>query len=172
MKVLMLTADGVEDLELYYPYYRLKEEGFQVDVATPNGQPATCKHGYKTPADLAFADVDASAYGMLVIPGGRGPETVRLDEDALSITTEIFQAGKPVAAICHGAQVLISAGLVKHRRATCWPGVRDDLIAAGADYVDEEVVMDENLITSRMPDDLPAFCAKILEAVAATAPAR
>ncbi|MFW6161323.1 MAG: type 1 glutamine amidotransferase domain-containing protein [Planctomycetota bacterium] len=165
MKALMLTADGFEDSELYCPYYRLLEEGFDVDVAAPAAGEVTGKHGYGFEANLSFADVTPDDYDLLVLPGGKGPETVRLDANAVEATRQIFHAGKPVAAICHGAQVLISAGLLEGKQATCWQGIRDDLNAAGADYSDQEVVVDGTLITSRCPDDLPAFCRELLAAV-------
>jgi protease I len=111
---------------------------------------------------LSFADVAPDDYDLLVLPGGKGPETVRLDDDAVAATLRIYKAGKPVAAICHGAQVLISAGLLQNKHATCWQGIRDDLKAALANYADEEVVVDANLVTSRCPDDLPAFCRELL----------
>lgn len=165
MKAIFLTADGVEDLEFFYPYYRLLEDGMDVDVAGPRVGHIQGKHGYSIPITMTFAEVDPNQYDLLVLPGGKGPETVRLDDDALRITREMFNAGKPVAAICHGAQILISAGLAKGRTATCWPGIKDDLIAAGAKFEDKEVVVDGNLITSRKPDDLPAFCRQILSVI-------
>ncbi|MCE5279150.1 MAG: type 1 glutamine amidotransferase domain-containing protein [Planctomycetaceae bacterium] len=167
MKVLILAADGVEDLELFYPLYRFKEQGFEVDVAGPKAGPITGKHGYTIEADLSFDDIDAEDYDMLFLPGGKGPETVRLSDKAVSVTRQMFEAGKCVAAICHGAQILVSAGVIEGKRATCWAGVRDDIRAAGANYRDEEVVIDGNLITSRQPDDLPAFCRAIFEMVGA-----
>ncbi|MHC5057712.1 MAG: type 1 glutamine amidotransferase domain-containing protein [Planctomycetota bacterium] len=167
MKAVILTADEVEDLELLVPYYRLREAGAEVDVAAPNLGPVRAKHGYTLDADLTFWDVDADAYDLVIIPGGRAPETVRLDEKAVAAVVKVLDAGMPVAAICHGAQVLISAGVLEGRRVTCWRGIRDDVRAAGAEYVDAEVVVDGNLITSRSPDDLPAFCREIMKAVEA-----
>jgi protease I len=167
MKALILAADGVEDSELLYPYYRLKEEGIEVHVATPGGRDVTGKHGYAISADLDLADVDPDAYDLLVLPGGKAPETVRLDETAVAATRKMMDDGKPVAAICHGAQVLVSADVLKGKRATCYKAVRDDLKAAGADYADEEVVVDGNLITSRCPSDLPAFARELMKQVAA-----
>lgn len=165
MKALILAADGFEDSELLYPYYRLKEENIPVHVAGPEKGAITGKHGYSVEADMAFADVQAAGYDLLVLPGGKGPETVRLDEDAVAATRQMMEAGKVVAAICHGAQVLISAGVLEGRKATCYEGVRDDLKAAGGNYSDEEVVVDGNLITSRFPADLPAFSREILKAL-------
>lgn len=166
MRVLILAADGFEDSELLVPLYRLKEEGVEVEVAGPKqGQTLTGKHGYSVTADLGFAQLDTDGYDALVLPGGKAPETVRLDERAVSATRRMLDAGKPVAAICHGAQVLISASALPGRKATCWVGIRDDLACAGADYRDEEVIVDGNLITSRCPSDLPAFCRALTKAL-------
>jgi protease I len=169
MKALILAADGVEDSELLYPYYRLKEHGAEVHVATPGGRGITGKHGYEIAADLALADAVADPYDVLVLPGGKAPEAVRLDGTAVAVTRKMMEAGKPVAAICHGTQVLMSAGVLEGRRATCWKGVRDDLTAAGAEYADEEVVVDGNLVTSRCPQDLPAFGRELMKQVGGTA---
>jgi protease I len=169
MKALILTANGVEDCELFYPYYRFREEGFDADVATPDGQKVMGEHGYSLEANLSFADVDADDYDLLFLPGGKGPEKVRLETEAVEITKQMFEADKMVAAICHGPQVLISADVLRGKRATCWPALRDDLKAAGANYVDREVVVDGNLITSRCPPDLPAFCRQIFATIKQTA---
>ena len=117
----------------------------------------TGKHGYPIEVDVAFKDVNPADYDILVISGGRGPEKMRLDNHALEITKHFFKENKPVAAICHGPQVLISAGVIKGRKTTCWPGIRDDVIAAGAHYEDKEVVIDKNLVSSRSPADLHVF---------------
>jgi protease I len=165
VKALILVADNVEDLEFFYPYYRLKEEGWQVDVASPDGGRITGKHGYEFEPNLAMPQANAADYDLLVLPGGKAPEAVRLAPQAVETARAMFTADKPVAAICHGVQTLISADLLHGRRATCWKGIRDDLKAAGADYLNQEVVVDGNLITSRSPDDLPAFCREMFAAV-------
>lgn len=157
MKALVFGADGFEDLELFYPYHRLKEEGITAHVASMKKGPITGKHGYEINADVAFKDINPADYDILVISGGKGPEKMRLDESALEIVRYFFKENKPVAAICHGPQVLISAGVIKGRKATCWIGIRDDIIAAGALYEDKEVVIDGNFVSSRSPDDLHAF---------------
>ena len=167
MKALILAADGVEDSELLYPYYRLQEAGAEVHIAGPSAGQMTGKHGYEIEADMAFGDASAADYDLLILPGGKAPETVRLDEDAVAMTKEMFDVGKVVASVCHGAQVLISAGVLDGKNATCWAGIRDDLKAAGANYSDEEVVVDGNLITSRCPDDLPAFCRAVFDVLSA-----
>ncbi|AKB12350.1 MAG: type 1 glutamine amidotransferase domain-containing protein [Methanosarcina thermophila] len=157
MKALIFGADGFEDLELFYPYHRLKEEGITTHIASMKKGPIKGKQGYEINADVAFKDVNPADYDILVISGGKGPEKMRLDESALEIVRHFFKENKPVAAICHGPQVLISAGVIKGRKATCWIGIRDDIIAAGALYEDKEVVIDGNLVSSRSPADLHAF---------------
>lgn len=157
MKALMISADGFEDSELLYPYYRLREEQVAVDVASMRDGEITGKHGYTFKANLSFANVSPGDYDVLVIPGGKAPERVRLSKKALGIVKHFFEEDKPVASICHGAQVLISAKVVKDREATAYIGIQDDLRAAGAKVSDTEVVVDGNLITSRHPGDLPAF---------------
>lgn len=169
MKALVIAADGFEDMELFYPIYRLKEQGWDVTLAAPNVETITGKHGYSVTPDLPTSEVNPDGYEILVIPGGKGPEEVRLDGDALEIVRHFFELKKTVASICHGAQVLVSAGVLKDRKATCWKGVKDDIIAAGAAYSDSEVVVDGNLVTSRMPDDLPAFMRETIIAAARSA---
>ncbi len=122
-----------------------------------NKGPIKGKQGYEIDADIAFKDINPEDYDILVISGGKGPEKMRLDESALEIARYFFKENKPVAAICHGPQVLVSAGVIKGRKATCWIGIRDDIIAAGALYEDKEVVIDGNFISSRSPADLHAF---------------
>ena len=169
MNALILAAEGFEDSELLVPLYRLQEEGDEVDIAAPQTGEFAGKHGYTAEANLDFGDLDAADYDLLVLPGGKAPETVRLDDSAVRVVREMMEAGKPVAAICHGAQVLISADVVDGRKATCYEGIRDDLRAAGADYRDAEVVVDDNLISSRFPGDLPAFCRELMKAREAAA---
>jgi len=172
MKALLISADGFEDMELFYPSYRLKEEGWKVTLAAPKMGVITGKHAYGADVDMALEDVNPEGYDLLIVPGGKAPEEVRLNQDALDIIRWFMDARRPVAAICHGAQALISAGVVKGRDMTCWKGVRDDLIAAGANYHDDEVVVDGNLVTSRMPGDLPAFMRETFKVVASQASAR
>jgi protease I len=144
-------------MELFYPLYRLQEEGWTVDIASHAKKTITGQRGYECKANLSFKDVRPERYALLVIPGGRAPEAVRLDTDAVRITKHFFEKSLPVASICHGAQVLISAGVLKGRKLTCWKGIRDDVIAAGGEFRDCEVAEDHNLITSRFPSDLPFF---------------
>ena len=163
MKALIISADNFEDSELLFPYYRLKEEGIEVEVATPSCGTIRGKHGYEVKADRKIADIDPDDYDLLVLPGGKAPETVRKEAAALAICRRFFELNKPVAAICHGPQTLISAGLLKGRRATCYRTVAEELKEAGALYEDGEVVVDGNLVTSRQPSDLPAFMREMLK---------
>lgn len=157
MKALIISADNFEDSELLIPYYRLKEAGVEVKVASLNHGSITGKHGYEVAVDKTFDEINPDDYAILVLPGGKAPAVVRNVPKALEIARSFFTDSKPVAAICHGPQILISAGLLKGRRATCYMSVADELKKAGALYEDREVVVDANLITSRQPADLPAF---------------
>jgi protease I len=144
-------------MELFYPLNRLKEEGIKVKVASMKKGMITGEHGYSVDVDLTLDEVKPESFDILILPGGKAPEKIRLEEKALEIARFFFKENKPVGAICHGAQTLISAGLLKGRKATCYIGIRDDLISAGALYEDREVVVDRNLVTSRNPRDLYAF---------------
>ncbi len=157
MRILMITGDQAEDIEVLYPYYRLREEGFSVDVASIERRPIRGKVGYQINVDLSVKETDPSRYIGLVLPGGRAPERLRLDKDVLDIVRFFFSNDMPVAAICHGPQILISAGVIRGRRLTGYPGIRDDIANAGAVYVDEPVVVDGNLVTSRVPSDMPPW---------------
>jgi protease I len=157
MKALLISADNFEDSELLVPYYRLKEANIEVTVASLNRGAITGKHGYEVAVDTTLDEVNPDDYAILVLPGGKAPAALRKDPKTLEITRSFFTHVKPVAAICHGPQILISAGLLVGRRATCYQSVADELTEAGALYEDREVVVDGNLITSRQPADLPAF---------------
>jgi protease I len=157
MKALIVSAEQFEDSELLVPYYRLKEEGMQVDVASIRKGKITGKHGYEIEAEKALAEVHPEEYDVLILPGGKAPAAIRKQSAALAIAKHFFTKGKPVAAICHGPQTLITAGLLKGRRATCYRSVAGEMREAGAHYEDREVVVDGNLVTSRQPSDLPAF---------------
>ena len=157
MKALIISADNFEDSELLVPYYRFKEAGIEVEVASFRREKIKGKHGYEVTVDKAFAEVDAERYDILLLPGGKAPEAVRKEQQALEIVRRFFARNRPVAAICHGPQVLISAGLVRGRRATCYRAVAGEMKEAGALYEDSEVVVDGNLVTSREPADLPAL---------------
>jgi protease I len=157
MRALILSADNFEDTELLIPYYRLQEEGIQVDVASIKKGEIKGKHGYEVNVDKTLKQVNPEDYDILILPGGKAPEVIRKEKEALEIAKHFFQKNKPVSAICHGPQTLISAGLLTGRHATCYKTVAKEMKDAGALYEDKEVVVDGNLVTSRQPSDLPAF---------------
>lgn len=162
LKAIILTADVFEDMELFFPYFRLLEEGIEVDVAGPKKGGIHGEHGYGMKIEKTFDEVNPKDYDLLILPGGApygAPTTVRKSLEAQEIARSFMTANKPVAAICHGPYTLISAGLVKGRRMTSFwgDGVPEELTRAGAKYVDAEVVVDGNLVTSRYPMDLPEF---------------
>ena len=163
MKVLIISADNFEDTELLVPYYRLKEEGIDVDVASLTKTKIKGKHGYEVVVDKALKDVNPDDYNLLLLPGGNAPETIRKQKEALDIVKRFILGNKPVSAICHGPQILITAGLLKGRHATCYKSVAQELRDSGAIYEDKEVVVDRNLVTSRQPSDLPAFLRETLK---------
>jgi protease I len=165
MKALIISADNFEDTELLVPYYRLKEEGIEVDIASVKKGTIKGKHGYEVQADKSLKEVDPADYGILILPGGKAPEAVRKDKDAVEIAKHFFQKNKPVSAICHGPQTLITAGLMKGRHATSYKSVAQEMKDSGALYEDKEVVVDRNLITSRQPSDLPAFMREIMKMI-------
>jgi protease I len=169
--VLIFVAPQFEDLELLYPKIRLEEEGATVVVAGMGEKSYAGKKGHTVTADTNVDDVYAEEYDALVIPGGWAPDVMRRSDKLLGITKDFAAAGKPVAFICHAAWVLASAGLLKGRRATCVRAIRDDVVNAGAEYVDEAVVVDRNLISSRTPADLAPFCRALIAAIAGEQPA-
>jgi protease I len=162
-RVAVLAEDLYEDLELWYPALRLREAGAEVQIIG-SGTATTyeSKHGYPATVDAAAADVTAEAFDAVIVPGGFAPDRLRRHPAVLDLVREAFEGGKVVAMICHAAWVPISADIVKGRTATCVSAIKDDLINAGATYVDQEVVVDGNLISSRVPSDLPAFCRAII----------
>jgi len=168
MKALILSADDFEDSELLVPYYRMKEARIDVDVASTGKGTITGKHGYHVVVDKTLEEVQPREYDILIIPGGRAPATLRTNEAAVEIAASFLRTNKPVAAICHGPQLLVSAGLLRNRRATCYQSVAPELKQAGAVYQDAEVVVDGNLITSRKPADLPAFMREIMKMLQTT----
>lgn len=165
MKALIISADEFEDSELLVPYYRLREEGMEVDIASLSRGRIAGKHGHGVEANLALEEVHAEDYAVLVVPGGRAPQAVRKSGAALAIVQSFFQRNLPVAAICHGPQVLITAGVLGGRHATCYKSVAHEMHAAGALYEDKEVVVDGNLVTSRQPADLPAFMRALMQLI-------
>ncbi|MFO7881230.1 MAG: type 1 glutamine amidotransferase domain-containing protein [Kosmotogaceae bacterium] len=163
MKILFITGNGFEDLELIYPLHRLMEESYEVKIAANNEKEITGKHDYNVKPDLSFESVNPEEYDALVIPGGKAPETVRLNESALKIVKHFFEKEKPVATICHGPQILISADILKERKGTSVITIKDDVVNAGAHYEDNEVVVDRNWISSRHPGDLYIWMKKFVE---------
>ena len=162
IKAVMLTADVFEDMEVYFPYFRLLEEGIATDIAGPVKGVIQGEHGYRLNVEKTFDEINPDDYGLLILPGGApdgAPTTVRKNPVAQKIAKAFMAAGKPVAAICHGPYTLISAGLVKGRKMTSFwgDGVPEELQKAGAHYEDKEVVVDRNLVSSRYPMDLPEF---------------
>ena len=167
-KVAVLATDGFEQIELTKPVEALKAEGAQVEIVAPKaGQIQGFNHhdkGQAVSVDRELSQADASNYDAIVLPGGViNPDALRLEPKAIDFIRAFAQAGKPIAAICHGPWTLINAEAVEGRRMTSWPSLEADLKNAGADWVDQEVVVDKGLVTSRKPDDLPAFCAKMVE---------
>lgn len=156
-KILMITGKDYDDSEVLYPYYRLIEEGFVVNVTSVEKGEVLGKYHFKINANLTFEDVNTAGYDGLILPGGKAPEKLRLIEKVCELVREFDESDKPIAAICHGQQLLISADVLKGKTATCYPGIRDDLKNAGALYEDKCAVVCNNLVTSRRPEDLPHF---------------
>lgn len=175
-KVAVLATDGFEQSELERPVEALRAAGATVEVVAPKaGDIQGWEHhdkGRTVPVDRELASVHAGDYDAIVLPGGvMNPDALRLEPKAIDFVRSFARAGKPIAAICHGPWTLINAEAVEGRRMTSWPSLEADLKNAGADWVDEEVVVDHGLVTSRKPDDLPAFCEKMIEAFAGGGPA-
>ncbi len=169
-KIAVLVADQYQELEVWYPLLRFREDGAEtVAVGTEAGKTHTSKRGYPVVADRSIGEVRAEDFDAVIIPGGWAPDALRQDERVLEFVREMDRSGKIVAAICHAGWVLCSADIVRGRRVTCFAAIKDDVIHAGARYVDEEVVVDGNLITSRVPTDLPAFCREVSKALATRA---
>lgn len=167
-KVAVLVADQYQELEVWYPLLRFREDGVETDaIGAEAGKTYNSKKGYPVVANRSIADVHEQEYDAVVVPGGWAPDTLRQDSRVLKFVREMHRSGKIVAAICHGGWVLASAEIVKGVRATCFKAIKDDLIHAGAVYEDSEVVTDGKIITSRVPTDLPAFCREIVRALAA-----
>lgn len=163
-RILMFVGDIYEDLELWYPKLRMIEAGAEVVVAGPeSGRTYAGKNGYPCPSDAAIAEVAADGFDGLIVPGGFMPDKLRRDPQVLALVRGFDAAGKLVAAICHGGWIPISAGVYRGVRVTGSPGIKDDLINAGAVWEDAPVVIDRHFVSSRKPDDLPDFCRGILQ---------
>jgi protease I len=165
-RVAILAENMYQEMELWVPYYRLREEGAEVKVVGAGGARSyTSKHGYPVNVDVQADQVRAVEFDAVIVPGGYAPDMMRRHPAMVALVREATQQGKVVAAICHAGWMLVSAGILKGRRATSFFSIKDDLVAAGADWQDAEVVVDGNLITSRNPNDLPAFCRAIVGAL-------
>ncbi|HYX31810.1 MAG TPA: type 1 glutamine amidotransferase domain-containing protein [Oligoflexus sp.] len=167
-RVAILTTDGFEQSELIEPRKALEAAGAKVDVISPQGGSVKgwnhTDWGQSVDVDMTLADANADDYAALMLPGGvMNPDKLRIDEEAVQFVQSFVDARKPIAAICHGPQILIETGMVKGRQMTSWPSLKTDLINAGANWVDQEVVTDQGLVTSRKPDDIPAFNKKMIE---------
>lgn len=184
-KVLILAGDAAESLEVMYPYQRLLEEGYEVDIAGPSKKKLqfvvhdfvdgydtyTEKPGYTWPADVAFKDVNPADYVALVIPGGRSPEYIRNDADVQRIIRHFFSEQKPVAQICHAPLALAAAGVLSGRRSAAYPALAPDVRAAGGEFVDSEAVIDGNMVSARAWPDHPAWMREFMSLLGRLAPA-
>jgi protease I len=158
-RILIFVENGVEDSEFIYPFYRFQEESYKIDVVAPKSNEAYLgEHGVPFTSNISPRQVNLEEYDAIVIPGGRAPDNMRINRELVNIVTEANNKGKVIAAICHGPQMLIEAGIVKGKKATSWSSIRTDLKNAGAKVVDQATVVDGNLVTSRAPSDLPQFC--------------
>ncbi|MEX0669838.1 MAG: type 1 glutamine amidotransferase domain-containing protein [Pirellulales bacterium] len=164
IRILMLVGDDYEDLELWYPKLRLEEAGGHVTLAgAMQGRTFSGKHGYPCTSDAMIGDMEADDFHGIVIPGGWMPDKLRRDEKVLDLVRDFAAQGKLVAAICHGGWIPISAGVYRGVRVTGSPGIKDDLVNAGAIWEDTQVVVDRHYVSSRKPADLPAFMAAIVD---------
>jgi protease I len=164
--VAILTDDVYEDLELWYPFYRLQESGARtLLVGHEAGHTYQSKHGYPAETELAAKDAKGDDFDAVMIPGGYAPDRMRRDPEMVRLVADAAERGKVIAAICHGPWLLCSAAAVRDRRVTSFFSIKDDLRNAGAEWVDAEVVRDGNIITSRQPSDLPAFMKAVIEAL-------
>ncbi|OLE24014.1 MAG: peptidase [Actinobacteria bacterium 13_1_20CM_3_71_11] len=184
-KILILTGDAAESLEVMYPYQRLREEGYEVHIAAPTAKRLqfvvhdfvdgfdtyTEKLGYTWPADVAFADVNPEDYVAAVIPGGRAPEYIRNDPDCQRIVQHFIERDKPVADLCHGPLVLAAAGVLKGRRTSAYPALEPDVVAAGGQFVNGEAVVDGVVVSGRAWPDHPAWMREFIKVLVAKAPA-
>ncbi len=171
-RVAVLLEQQYQELEVWYPLYRLREAGCIVHLVGPEaGKVYPSKLGYPAKSDKAISAIHAADYDAVVVPGGFAPDFLRRTPAMIQFVADLHAQGKMIAAICHGLWVLCSTPALKGKQATCFFAIKDDVINAGATYVDEEVVVDGNLISSRKPDDLPAFTLALLERLQAQTPA-
>ena len=167
-KIVIISTHNFEDSELIYPYYRLIEAGAIVKIASIDKGTIRGKRGIEVTAELTVKELDVDSYDAVIIPGGWAPDRLRVYKEVLNFVSEMNRKRKLIAAICHGPHVLISAGVVKGRKLTAVKPLWDDLKNAGATVQDKAVVRDENIITSRVPPDLPAFCKEIIQVLSKT----
>lgn len=164
-RLAIMLEQLYEDPEFWYPYYRFLEAGAEVDVVAPLEKEYLSKHGYPARAGLAVSKARAADYDAVIIPGGYSPDHMRRSSEMIDFLKEAYGQGKIIAAICHGPWMLASIGAAQGRTVTAFYSIRDDLVNAGATFVDQKVVRDGNIITSRTPADLPAFCREIIDAL-------
>ena len=165
-RVCVLVEQQYQEMEVWYPIFRLREAGCKVTLVGPEaGTSYPSKLGYPAKSDKAAKDVTPDDFDALVIPGGFAPDFLRRSEAVMKLVRQLAEAGEPIAAICHGPWVLCSTPALRGKKATCFFAIKDDVVNAGANYVDAEVVRDGNIITSRKPDDLPAFVAELMKAI-------
>lgn len=165
-KVAFLLTNGFEDSELTSPWDAVSEAGAEAVLVSPEAGTLTGKKGHEASVDQGVADADATQFDALMLPGGVvNGDKLRMDQDAVAFTRAFFEAGKPVGVICHGGWILTDADVLRGRTMTSYPSLQTDLRNAGAEWVDEEVVVDQGLVSSRTPDDLPAFNAKLVEEI-------
>jgi protease I len=164
-RIAILIEDLYQEHEFWYPFYRMKEAGAKVTVVGTGAKEYHSKIGLAAPGGVAAESVSAADFDAVIVPGGFAPDRMRRNAAMLKLVRDCFTQGKTVAAICHAGWVLVSAGILKGKKATCVSAIKDDVVNAGATYVDQEVVRDGNLITSRTPEDLPAFCRGIIAAL-------
>lgn len=184
VKILLVTGDAAESMEVFYPYQRLTEEGYTVEIAAPSRKKLrfvvhdfedgfdtyTEKPGYTWPADLAFEEVDPAQYAALVIPGGRAPEYLRNNPALQRIVEHFFQRDKPVAQICHGPLISAAAGVLSGRRTAAYPALEPDVVVAGAQYQDGDAVVDGTLVSARAWPDHPGWMRAFIDILRKTAP--
>ena len=164
-RIAILVEDLYNEFEFWYPYYRMKEAGAKVTVVGGGAKEYHSKVGLPAPGGTAAESVKAADFDAVIVPGGYSPDRMRRSPAMVKLVSDCFTQGKIVAAICHAGWMLVSARVLKGKKATCFSSIKDDVVNAGATYLDQEVVRDGNLITSRMPDDLPAFCREIIAAM-------
>ena len=164
-RVAILLERDYQEMEAWYPYYRLQEAGFTPEFIAPEKKTYPGKSGYPAPADRTFEEARAESYQGVLVPGGFAPDFLRRCPPSIEFVRQAHKMGKVIAAICHGPWILASANILKGKKATCFFAIADDIKNAGAHYVDAEVVTDGRLVTSRKPEDLPAFCKAFIHAL-------